>query len=230
MAILARVPQAVLWLLSGGAATDERLRQQAAGHGVHADRVVFAPRVADPEHLARYPLADLFLDTSPFGAHVTASDALWMGVPVLTLLGHSFASRACASLVRAADQSELVCSSRKEYEDRAVELANRPDGLRALHDSLCIGRDSFLLFDMTLLVGRLEALYQQMWNEYLGDRLPRPDLSNLAIYADIGGGFEFEPADRLDLQAYERRYTDTLAYRDSVSPVPRDCRLWDGSR
>jgi hypothetical protein len=83
---------------------------------------------------------------------------------------------------------------------------------------------------MKLLVERLEALYQQMWNEYLTDQFPRPDLSNLALYADIGGGFDLEPSDTPDLQAYERRYANMLAYRDSVAPVPRDCRLWGGPR
>lgn len=230
MAILRRVPEAVLWLLSSDAATDERLRQQAVSHGVSANRVVFAPRVPNPGHLARYPLADLFLDTAPYGAHTTASDALWMGVPVLTMAGHSFASRVCASLVRAADLAELVCGCREAYEDRAVELATRRGWLQALRDRLRTGRDRCRLFDMKLLVTRLEALYEQMWTDYLTDRLPRPDLNNLAIYADIGGGFDFEPADGSDLQACERHYKNALTYRDSVCPIPADLRLWGGSR
>jgi predicted O-linked N-acetylglucosamine transferase (SPINDLY family) len=230
MAILLRVPHAVLWLLSSDAATDERLRQQAINHGVSAERLVFAPRLPNADHLARYPLADLFLDTSPYGAHTTASDALWMGVPVLTMAGRSFAGRVCASLVRAAGLAELVCDCRDEYADLAVELASRPDRLRALRDRLRAGRDDCLLFDMPLLVTRLEALYEQMWNEYLNDCIAVPDLSNLAIYADIGGRVDCEFADGPELQAYEQHYTTALAYRDSISPIAPDCRLWRGSR
>ena len=84
----------------------------------------FRGRRPNAEHLARYPLADLFLDTSPYGAHTTASDALWMGVPVLTIAGLGFASRVCTSLVRAAGLAELVCDGPEAYEDRAVELGN----------------------------------------------------------------------------------------------------------
>ena len=83
---------------------------------------------------------------------------------------------------------------------------------------------------MPLLVTRVEAFYELMWSEYLNGYLPVPDLSNLAIYADIGGGFDFELADGPELQAYERHYTVALAYRDSVSPIPPDRRLWVGSR
>ena len=93
MEILFHVPGSVLWLLSCDAATDERLKQQAAEHGVEPGRLIFAPRRPNAEHLARYALADLFLDTSPYGAHTTASDALWMGVPVLPLAGRSFPAR-----------------------------------------------------------------------------------------------------------------------------------------
>jgi predicted O-linked N-acetylglucosamine transferase (SPINDLY family) len=230
MAILVRVPNAVLWLLASDPATDERLRQQAVVLGVASDRLVFAERMPNAEHLARYALADLFLDTAPYGAHTTASDALWMAVPVLTIAGRSFASRVCASLVRAAGVAELVCGSRGEYVDLAVELATHPGRLRELRGRLAAGRDTCSLFDMQLLVNRLEELYDQMRNEYLAGEIPVPDLRNLAIYADIGGGFDFEPADGFDLQAYERHYVTALAYCDSVSPIPADGRLWTESR
>ena len=230
MAILLRVPNAMLWLLASDPATDERLRQQAVGHGVTADRLVFAARVPNAQHLARYPLADLFLNTSPYGAHTTASDALWMGVPVLTMQGHSFASRVCASLVRAAGLGELVCDSPGTYEHRAVEIATGPGMLDALRDKLRSGRDNCTLFDMPLLVARLESLYQQMWNEYVAGRNPRPDLSNLQLYHEIGSGRDHEPADPPDQAGYEQSYTTSLAYCDAIAPLPRDCRLWAGSR
>ena len=229
MAILARVPQAVLWLLSSDAATDERLRQHAVSHGIPGGRLVFAARVPNPEHMARYQLADLFLDTSPYGAHTTASDALWIGVPVLTVAGHGFAARVCASLVRAAGLPEMVCGCRSEYADKAVELASRPDWLRSLRARLIASRDHCTLFDMKLLVTRLELLYELMWTEYLCGCAPVPDLSNLAIYAEIGGELDLEAADVPDLTAYEQQYATALAYRDSVSPVPPDGRLWAGS-
>jgi predicted O-linked N-acetylglucosamine transferase (SPINDLY family) len=216
----------VLWLLASDPATDERLRQRAVDHGISADRLVFAARVPNAEHLARYPLADLFLDTWPYGAHTTASDALWMGLPVLTMPGHSFASRVCASLVRAAGLGELACDSPETYEDRAVELATRPGILHALRDRLRSCRDHCTLFDMPLLVARLESLYQQMWNEYLAGRNPQPDLTNLGIYHEIGGGLDHAAADVEDQGTYDQKYTTALAYRDSVWPLSPDRRLW----
>lgn len=226
MAILARVPHAVLWLLSCDTATDERLRQEAGRHGISPERLVFAARQPNAEHLARYRLADLFLDTSPYGAHTTASDAMWMGVPVLTMTGHSFAARVCSSLVRAAGLPELVCDSPEAYVDRAVELGTRPNTLRDFQERLRAGRDRCVLFDMPLLVKQLELLYEQMWSEYISDRIPEPDLTNLDLYAETGGELEHETVEFSDLSAYERRYTNALAYRDSVSPVPPDRRLW----
>ena len=120
--ILAEVPDGVLWLLTGTDATNERLRAYAAARGIAPERLVFAPKVANPMHLARYRLADLFLDSTPYGAHTTASDALWMGVPVLTASGRSFASRVCGSLVRAAGLPELALSSLDDFVATAVAL------------------------------------------------------------------------------------------------------------
>ncbi len=229
MTILARVPHAVLWLLSTDAATDERLRQQAVSHDISADRLVFAERRPNAEHLARYPLADLFLDTSPYGrSPSTASDALWMGVPVLTIVGLGFAARVCTSLVRAAGLAELACDGPGAYEDRAVELGTRPDILTAFREWLRVNRDHCTLFDMPLLVTRLEALYEQMWDEYRSGCIPEPDLANLAIYNEIGGGLDHEAAVHRDLRAYEEQYATALVYRRSISPIPRDRRLCGG--
>jgi predicted O-linked N-acetylglucosamine transferase (SPINDLY family) len=229
MEILVRVPNAILWLLSCDAATDERLRQQAALHGVSPKRLAFATRKPNAEHLARYGLADLFLDTSPYGAHTTASDSLWMGVPALTMAGHSFASRVCASLVRAAGLPELVCDSPEAYVDRAVELGTRREMLLALRERLQADRDRCILFDTPLLVTRLESLYEQMWDDYLSGRLPEPDLTNFAVYNAIGDEIDHETAEFSNLQTYERQYAVALAYRNSVSPLAPDCRLWDAA-
>lgn len=226
MAILVRIPDSILWLLSCDEATDNRLRQRATDHGVSPDRLVFAKRTLNPDHLARFPLADLFLDTSPYGAHTTASDAMWMGLPVLTMAGHNFASRVCASLVTAAGLPELVCTSRAAYVDIAVALGTQPDRLLALRDRLQAGRDRCTLFDTPLLVARLEALYQQMWGEYLSGQIPEPDLTNLAIYDEIGSGLDHEAARILDLPTYEQQYRNALRYRHSLSPLPPDRRFW----
>ena len=111
MTILGRVPGSVLWLLTGAADTNERIRKIAGESGIAPERIVFAEKMANPDHLARYPLADLFLDNLPYGAHTTAADSLWMSVPILTLPGRSFASRVCADLVRAAEVGELECAT-----------------------------------------------------------------------------------------------------------------------
>src|SRR6185295_5619813 len=113
--ILNRVPNSVLWLLGGTKDANERLRQAAAGQGVSPQRLIFAQKMPNPQHLARYPLADLFLDSMPYGAHTTAADSLWMNVPILTLPGRSFASRVCASLLQAAGVGELACATGEEY-------------------------------------------------------------------------------------------------------------------
>src|SRR5204863_9444565 len=124
MEILSRVPNSVRWLLETSAEVKERLGEYAESKGIARNRLVFAPKQHNPLHLARYPLADLFLDTAPYGAHTTASDALWMGVPVLTLSGRSFASRVCGSLVRAAGLIDLVCTCPEDFVERAVALGN----------------------------------------------------------------------------------------------------------
>ena len=230
MAILSRVPNAVLWLLSCDAATDQRLRQQAIALGISPDRLVFATRKLNAEHLARYSLADLFLDTSPYGAHTTASDALWMGVPVLTMAGHSFASRVCSSLVHAAGLPELLCDTHDAYVERAVALGNQPEVLIALRKRLQAGRDHCTLFDMNLLVTRLEGLYEQMWNEFLSGQGPEPNLTNLGIYNEIGNELDHEMAEALDRPSYEQRYKAALTYRNNISPLPFDQRLWIDQR
>ncbi|TLU70954.1 O-linked N-acetylglucosamine transferase, SPINDLY family protein [Lichenicoccus roseus] len=226
MTLLARVPGSVLWLLSCDGATDERLRQQAARRGILPDRLVFAPRRSNEEHLARYPAADLFLDTYPYGAHTTASDALWMGVPVVTLQGNSFASRVCSSLVRAAGLTELVCCDPDGYIERAVQCGQEPGWLAELRHRLKAARDRCTLFDMPLLVARLEELYRQMWEDHLAGHDPVPDLANLDLYNDVGDAIDQEASPHRDLVAYEQYYARALAYRDGISPITPDRRLW----
>jgi predicted O-linked N-acetylglucosamine transferase (SPINDLY family) len=223
--ILRDVPDSVLWLMSGPPSTEERLRSYAAERGIAKERLVFAKKLANPFHLARYPLADLFLDTTPYGAHTTASDALWMGVPVLTWSGRSFASRVCGSLVRSAGLPEMVAASASEYVERAVTLGRNPSELRSLRDRLRTVRTSSVLFDTPGLVHRLEELYQRMWNEFRSGDRPRPDLSNLDTYLEIGGQVNHEDTEVQLLPDYHGWWRERLAHRDRFRPIPPDQRL-----
>jgi predicted O-linked N-acetylglucosamine transferase (SPINDLY family) len=224
--ILKRVPGSVLWLLSGAEGAQKRLSAFAEENGVDPTRLVYAGKLANPFHLARYPLADLFLDTHPYGAHTTASDALWMGVPVLTQSGRSFAARVCASLVRAAGLAELVCSSRKEFIDRAVALGRDPEKLLEYRKRLEDGRDGCVLFDTPLLARRLEALYREMWQDCEDGLLPKPDLSNLDVYLEAGGEIDHENVDLISFEDYEGWWRDLLAKRHRYRDIPADNRLW----
>ena len=178
MVILRHVPDSVLWLLSGEEGTNERLRRLAGQHGIAPGRLIFAGSMRNPEHLARYRQADLFLDSFPYGAHTSASDALWMGVPVLTLCGRSFASRVCASLVRAAGLEQLIAATPYDYVRCAIALGRDRRQLAQIKHRLAAGRDGCLLFDTPRLVRGLEGLYRQMWDDFVRGEIPAPDLRN----------------------------------------------------
>lgn len=224
--VLGRVPGSVLWLLTGTDATNARLRRHAAAHGIATDRVVFADRLPHADHLARYALADLFLDTAPYGAHTTASDALWMGVPVLTLDGRSFAARVCGSLVRSAGLPDFVCATAEEFVDRAVALGRDQRLLDAAHDTLVAGRDSCVLFDMPRLVRELEARYRQMWTACEQHKLPQPDLSGLDIYLQVGSDFDHDATEVQTIRDYRKWWEDRLAQRHRDRPIAADRRFW----
>jgi predicted O-linked N-acetylglucosamine transferase (SPINDLY family) len=226
MTILTETPGSVLWLLSGGEETDARVRDLAAQSGVAPERLVFAAKKPNPEHLARYALADLFLDTFPYGAHTTAADAMWMGAPILTTPGKSFASRVCASLAHAAGIGELVCPTQEIYVARAIELARDPQQISALKRRLIAGRQSSLLFDTPRLVRDLENLYRGMWDEFQGGRRPVPDLSNLDAYHDVGIEISLENHPYLAPDDYRRLYRDKLEARHAIDPMRPDSRLW----
>ena len=186
MQILAQVDGSVLWLLTGSEAANDRLRGQAEDLGIDPTRLIFAQKKPNPEHVARYQLADLFLDNLPYGAHTTAADSLWMGVPVLTCPGTSFASRVCASLVHAAGTAELVVASLEDYVQTAISLGNNPQKLVSLKQRLLANRNTSRLFDAANLVVHLEGLYQTMWQDFAGGRLPEPRLQNLDLKHHIG--------------------------------------------
>jgi hypothetical protein len=224
------VPNSVLWLLTSTAETNERLRKYAADRGISGERIVFAEKMSNPDHLARYPLADLFLDNFPYGAHTTASDSMWMGVPILTLPGRSFASRVCASLVTAAGIGEMVCATPEQYVERAVAFGNDPASLAPVKAKLHAGRDSCLLFDTPKLVRHLEDLYRQMWVDLIRGAIPAPDLRNLDVYHEIGLGLDLERLETLGNDAYAALYQEKLAEWHEVYPIAPDSRLWrDGA-
>ena len=228
MAIMRQVPGSVLWLLTGTPDTNERLREQAQAAGVSRERIIFADRRSNPHHLARMQLADLFIDTFPYGAHTTASDALWVGLPILALSGRSFAARVCASLVTAAGLPELVCHTPEDYVARAVALANDRPQLAALRARLKAGRDTCTLFDTPGLIRSLEDLYDRMQEDRRNGTLPRPDLANLDIYHEIGAAEDLDAMETLDDAAYLARYRERLAELDADFPVRADERLWRG--
>lgn len=226
MEILKRVEGSVLWLLHSAEETHERLRSYAEQAGVARDRLIFAPKQHNATHLARYPLADLFLDTAPYGAHTTASDALWMGVPVLTLPGRSFASRVCGSLVTAAGLGDLVATSPRDYVERAVALGSDPVQIAALKARLEANRMTCDLFNMDKLVTSLEALYAEMAVDAQQGRSPRPDLTNLDAYFAIGTDLDHEGQEMLAVEAYPEIYRTRLAKRHLLRPLPADGRFW----
>jgi protein O-GlcNAc transferase len=163
MRLLGAVEGSVLWFLDGGAAVRRNLRRAAAEQGVDPTRLVFAPRLPAEAHLARHGLADLLLDTLPCGAHTTASDALWAGLPVLTCLGSSFAGRVAASLLSAIGLPELVTETLADYEALALALARDPSRLAGLRATLAANRLNRPLFDTDRYRRHIESAYTTMW-------------------------------------------------------------------
>jgi protein O-GlcNAc transferase len=163
MRLLRAVPGSVLWLLEDNPVAARNLRREAQQRGVAPERLAFAPRLELPLHLARHRLADLFLDTLPYNAHTTASDALWTGLPVLTCLGTAFAGRVAYSLLDAVGLPELVTRSGDEYEALALELATTPARLAALREKLARHREAFPLFDTERFRRHIESAYVTMW-------------------------------------------------------------------
>jgi predicted O-linked N-acetylglucosamine transferase (SPINDLY family) len=166
MRILHQVKDSVLWLLEGNAIAVSNLRKEAAARGVGAERLIFAPFMPPSDHLARHHVADLFLDTLPFNAHTTASDALWTGLPVLTQIGETFAGRVAASLLNAIDLPELITSTQQEYFELALALATDPEKLAAIKHRLSRNRLAKPLFKTQLFTQHIEQSYEAMYERY----------------------------------------------------------------
>jgi predicted O-linked N-acetylglucosamine transferase (SPINDLY family) len=159
MRILRRAEDSVLFLYAGSAAAERNLRKEARSRGCDETRLVFGGRLPRSRYLARYRAADLFLDTLPYNAGETASDALWAGVPVLTCRGETFAGRVAASLLRAIEMPELVATTQAQYEDMAVEIANDPKRLADIKAKLAHNRLSTRLFDTPTFTRTIESGY-----------------------------------------------------------------------
>lgn len=165
MNILRQVEHSVLWLLADAPSTQTNLSVCAEQAGIDPKRLVFASRVAYDEYMARYRCADLFLDTFPFNAGTTASDALWMGLPLITYSGHSYASRMAGSLLNAVGLPELIVSDIHGYQSLAVEVGLQPERLQELRRRLIDTRDSCLLFDTPRFTQSLESAYLDAINQ-----------------------------------------------------------------
>jgi protein O-GlcNAc transferase len=173
MRLLQATPGSVLWLLQPEPAAAARLRESARARGVDPARLVFAPRLPRAEHLARHRLADLFLDTLPYNAHTTASDALWAGLPVVSCAGPTFAGRVAASLLGALGLPELVTQRAADYEALALQLARDPQRLAAIRAKLAANRRSMPLFDSARFCRDLERAYLRMWEIHTRGEPPR---------------------------------------------------------
>ena len=173
MRILDKVAGSVLWLPDAGSIMRSNLSKEAERVGIAAERLIFAARMPlIEEHLARLKLADLFLDTLPYNAHASASDALWAGLPVLTRIGESFASRVAASLLTAIGLPELITQSQEHYEALAIELASHSESLAAVKVKLAENRLATALFDTQQFAGYIESAFTQMYQSYRGKQTP----------------------------------------------------------
>jgi len=173
MNILRRAPDSVLWLLADNPWAEINLRNEAKTRGIDPERLIFASRASPDQYLARFAVADLFLDTFPFNAGTTANDALWMGLPVLTRSGRSFASRMAGALLTAADLSELVTDNMHDYEDKAVALAQEPDQCLRIKEHLQHVRSNGMLFDTPRFVQNLEQHFKRLIDELSPDQTSR---------------------------------------------------------
>ena len=166
MRLLRSNENSVLWLIEGHPTAAANLRCEAEKRNVSAERLIFAPKIPLPDHLARHRHIDLFLDTLPYNAHTTASDALWAGIPVLTRLGTTFAGGVAGSVLKAVGLDELITHSLEEYEAMATQLAQEPSRLAELKDRLARNRNNHPLFNTERFAHHIEDAFLGMWQRY----------------------------------------------------------------
>jgi len=173
MSILKSVDGSVIWLLDDSQVFKDNLRKEALNQGVDPSRLIFAKRESLPDHLARQKLADLFLDTWPCNAHTTCSDALWVGLPVLTKIGETFVARVASSLLKNIGLSELITSSNEDYQNLAIRLAKHPQDLKILKESLNSNRLQTPLFNINLFTQHFEIALIKMYENYHNNEIPK---------------------------------------------------------
>ncbi len=167
MNILKKVNNSVLWLVEGNIKTSENLKKEANLKGINPDRIIFARKVSMEEHLSRHSAADLFIDTYPYGAHTTCSDSLWAGLPVVTLIGQTFASRVAGSILSAMDMSELVTHTKNEYENLILDLSKNYKKLNEIKNKLNKNRLARPFFDTKIYTKNLEKAYKNIYEKNL---------------------------------------------------------------
>lgn len=203
MRILKKLPQSVLWLYGDDLMTEGNLRTNAQQAGISAERIIFAKHLPEFEHLARHQLADIFLDTFPCNAHTTASDALWMGLPVVTMQGQCFASRVAGSLLNAIGLPELIAKNQNEYEQLIYKLATEPQTLSKLKNHLKNHRKESTLFNSELYSKNIEQAYSFMIDRSRKGKAPHSfevrDI-NEGGGSRLIGGLEFK-----NIQIYTKR-------------------------
>ena len=173
MRLLHQVKGSVLWLLGSNAAAARNLRKEARRRRIDPSRLVLAGRLPLAEHLARQRLAGLFLDTIPYNAGATAAAALWSGLPVLTVIGESFAGRMAASMLHAIGVPELITANLEDYQTLALKLARDPALLAELKAKLVIHRTTYPLFDTVRFTRHIEAAYKTMWETWQRGEAPK---------------------------------------------------------
>jgi predicted O-linked N-acetylglucosamine transferase (SPINDLY family) len=164
--ILQAVEGSVLIIFANNDLSKANLTKEIKRRGVDSDRLIFGDSLSRPEYLARFRVADLFLDTQPYNAGTTASDALKMGLPLLTLRGQSFNSREAASILNSVNLPELITTSSEEYESLAIELATNPEKMKSIKDKLASNLSTAPLFDTKLFTKNLESAYIEMYERY----------------------------------------------------------------
>jgi protein O-GlcNAc transferase len=186
MRLLKQITRSVLWVLSENESARRNLVKEAESRGVPADRLIFAARVPHPDYLARFGLADLFLDTFPFNAGTTASDALWSGLPLITCSGEAFASRMAGSLLTAVGMPELIATSEADYEELALTLASNPDLMMRTKMKLADNRSRYPVFDTRQFTQNLEAAYESIYRRYQAGLAPEdievPEQGRISVH------------------------------------------------
>ena len=172
MRLLGKVEGSVLWLLKSDQLAEKKLCLEAEKRGVNAERLIFADRLPQDEHLARHKLADLFLDTFNYNAHTTTSDALWAGLPIVTKLGKSFSARVAGSLLNSVGLQELITHSEAEYEELILRLSLQPETLSEIKKKLSANRLSYPLFDTQKYTKNIEQAYHLAYERYFNDQKP----------------------------------------------------------